>query len=111
MTYLQNITAEQTVRIPRLGAGITSGPVAVQLVSTVGNDAVLDADGITPDLTRTMLSLPLSLPTSLPDGEYVLTVSQDDAVIYTGLLQVGDYEHIPAPMSGGGIKFEQYDGK
>jgi hypothetical protein len=44
------------------------------------------------DATLNFYKFSLQLPEGMKDGEYEYTLEEDDKVISTGLLQIGDYE-------------------
>lgn len=108
MIYLANsTTSEQLCCVPRTGIEIVAEQTATMtLRSTVARTTVLTADVRVSGCSSLYHYIYLTLPEGVQVGEYEYTLTQDEAVVASGIIRVGHYT--PAEVQGtGGITFRQ----
>lgn len=87
MIYLENITDQQQMWIPKQIE--SSGPLSFKAYSTVNLQGfVLPAEDISS--SQLYYEFRISLPENLNIGEYAYTLSDNDKVVASGLLVIGE---------------------
>lgn len=105
MIYLQNISDSQMAHIPRNGS-TPSGDMQFRAKSTIDLDYKVDCEVLDLGTSHIYFNVALTLPSGMPNGEYEYTLCDDNGVLSTGLLIVG--EHTSPEQMNNTTTYEQY---
>lgn len=108
MLYLQNTKEAQVLFVPKNGE-IPSGDLVFKAKSTIDLAIEIDIQVVDLDLSSLYLQLAVQIEGDIPNGEYeyTITVGEDQEVISTGLLIIG--ENSKPEETETSIEYEQYE--
>ena len=104
MIYLKQTTELQLIHVPKSGRD-AKGNVSISAMSTINqfDFSIVAAEEDTSMLYHKVL---IELPGGMPSGEYEYTLSDEDGVLSSGVLVVGDLENPKEYIKE--ITYEQY---
>lgn len=105
MIYLNNITEEQEVFIPKVSVHREVWRVTFYIKSTISSDS-FSFDGVVSNCSALYYPMIVMLPEDIMPGEYEYTLSDEVGILSTGLLVIGGHESMLEYNND--IRYEQY---